>query len=251
MENEKKTQGNAGIPMINFLFNIVIPAAIIYTPIPEFLKSIESVELLSLYKFLFALAFPAGYFVYDLISRKKTNFISVFGFVTIFLIWIIKYGGLSKEWVIFIKTVIPLVIALVFLISLKMRVPLVRKMFYNEKILDVERIDQIVAGKQEKSRLSRIFTNSTYMLAASFIFSSVLNFVLARIIIQNNPTDNPELFDQEVAKMWVVTKLVIAIPSTIIMILILWYVFHSMKKLTGLTMEELFAEHLREKTKEK
>jgi len=251
MKNEKKIQEKAGIPVISFLFNIIIPAGIIYCHIPEFLKSIESVEFLSLYKFLFALAFPAGYFAYDRISRKKTNFISVLGFVAIFLIWIIKYGGLSKEWVIIIKAAIPLIIALVFLISLKMPVPLVRKMFYNEKFLDVERINQIVEEKQEKGWLNRIFTNSTYMLATSFIFSSVLNFVLAKIIIQNNPTDNPELFDQEVATMWVVTKLVIAIPSTIIMILILWYVFRSMKKLTGLTMEELFAEHLREKTKEK
>ena len=240
MENKKKTQKKKGNPLMNFLFNIIIPVAIIYSPSAGYLDP--------RYKFLIALAFPTAYFVYDLISRKKANFISIIGFVSIFLIGIIKVGELPSEWVVFIKAAIPLIIALVFLISLKMPVSLVQKMFYNEKFLDVEKIDGILAEKQKKNCLKQIFNNSTYMLAASFLFSSILNFILAKIIIQS-PTGT-EAFDQEFAKMLVVAKLVIAIPSTIIMVLILWYVIRSMKKLTGLTMEELFAEHLREKAKE-
>jgi len=233
-EKQKKTEN----PLWNFLFNIIIPVGIIYSPTPDFLNP--------LHKFLFALAFPAGYFVYDLITRKKTNFISIIGFASIFLIGIIKVGGLPSEWVVFIKAAVPLIIALVFLMSLKTPTPLVRKLFYNEQILDVENIDHIIEEKQQKKLLSRIFTYSTYMLAASFIFSSALNFTLAKIIIKS-PTGS-EAFDQELGKMIIVSKFVIAIPCTIIMVLILWYIIRSLTRLTGLTFEELLAPQIREKS---
>jgi len=184
-----------------------------------------------------------------LISRKKTNFISILGFISIFLIGIIGVLELPSEWIAYEKASIPLLIALAILISLKTPVPLVHKIFFNEEMLDVERINHIVSEKKEENRLKQIFTYSTYMLAASFVFSSVLNFTLAKIIIQS-PTGT-EAFTQELGKMMLISKFVIAIPCTIIMMLILWYIFHGMKKLTGLTMEELFSENLREKTKDK
>ena len=232
-----KTTKKQENPLWSLMFNIIIPVGIIYSPTPEFLNP--------LHKFLFALAFPAGYFVYDLISRKKTNFISIIGFVSIFLIGIIKVGELPSEWVVYIKTAVPLIIALVFLISLKTPTPLVRKLFYNEQILDIEKIDRIIEEKQQKTLLNRIFTYSTYMLVVSFIFSSALNFTLAKIIIKS-PTGT-EAFDQELGKMMIVSKFVIAIPCTIIMVLILWYLIRSLTRLTGLTFEEMLTPQMQGK----
>ncbi len=241
MENEKKRLKKKENPVINLLFNIVIPVGIIYSRLtgPEYLGP--------LYGLILALSFPAAYFVYDLISRKKTNFISIIGFISIFLIGIIGVLELPSEWIAYEKAAIPLVIALAILISLKTPIPLVHKMFYNEEVWDVEKINHILSEKKKESQLSRIFTYSTYMLAASFIFSSVLNFTLAKIIIKS-PTGT-EAFTQELGKMMIVSKFVIAIPCTIIMMLILWYILHSMKKLTGLEMDDMFAEHLKEKGK--
>ena len=237
-ENKKKES-----PLWNFMFNIIIPVGIIYS-------RLTAAEYLGpLYGLLLALAFPAGYFVYDLITRKKTNFISIIGFISIFLIGIIGALELPSEWIAYEKAAIPLFIALAILISLKTPVPLVHKLFFNKEILDVERINHAVSEKKEENRLKQIFTYSTYMLAASFVFSSILNFTLAKIIIES-PTGT-EAFTQELGKMMIVSKLVIAIPCTVIMMLILWYIFHGMKKITGLTTEELFSENLREKTKEK
>jgi len=84
-------------------------------------------------------------------------------------------------------------------------------------------------------------------LAVSFIFSSVLNFTLAKIIIKS-PTGT-EAFDQELGKMIIVSKFVIAIPCTIIMVLILWYLIRSLTRLTGLTFEEMLAPQMQEKAK--
>ena len=237
--NEKDTQEKTWKLLANFLFNIVIPIVIIYKFPPGILEP--------QYKFLFALAFPAGYFIYDFIAKKKANFISIVGFISIFLIGLTSVYGRS-EWVALIRATVPLVIGSVFLISLTTSMPLIYKIFYNEKVLDVERIDQILAEKQAKRRFKRIFTYSTYMLAVSFLISSILNYVLAKILIKS-PTGT-DAFAEEYGQLMILSKIVIAVPSTIIMLLILWYIFHSMKKITGLATEELFAEHLREKTKE-
>jgi len=239
MENERKTPKKKDNSLINLLFNIVIPIGILYSRLttPEYLGP--------QYGLLVALLFPAGYFIYDFIKRKKTNFISIVGFISIFLVGIIGALELPEEWVAYEKAGKPLLIALAILISLKTRMPLVRKIFYNEEILDVEKINTILTEKKAESQLNRIFINSTYMLTASFAFSSVLNFITTKIIMAGT-----EPFAQKLGTVMLVSKFVVGIPGMIIMMLILWYIFHSMKKLTGLTMEDLFAEHLREKTKE-
>jgi hypothetical protein len=244
MENEKKIpeKKKPEKMLMNFLFNIIIPIGILYSRLvsPEYLGP--------RYGLLLALAFPAGYFIYDLVTRKKTNFISIIGFISIFLVGIIGALDLDnkEEWIAYEKGGKPLLIALAILISLKTRMPLVRKLFYNEEMLDVERIDSILAEKKEESQLNRIFTNSTYMLVASFAFSSALNFTMTKIVMAGSGD-----FTEKLGTVMVLSKFVVGIPGMIIMMLILWYIFHSMKKLTGLTMEELFAEHLREKTKDK
>ena len=225
-------------PFINLLFNIVIPIGILYSRLvtPEYLGPV--------YGLLLALSFPAIYFVYDLISRKKTNFISIVGFISIFLVGIIGALELPEEWLAYEKGGKPLLFALAILISLKTRLPLVRKMFYNEEIFDVERINHILSENKTENELNRIFTNSTYMLAASFLFSAVLNFTMTKIVMSGT-----EAFAQKLGTVMLLSKFVVGIPGAIIMMLILWYIFKSMTKLTGLPMEELFAEHLREKAK--
>jgi len=244
MENEKKVpeKKKPEKVFINFLFNIIIPVGILYSRLvsPEYLGP--------QYGLVLALAFPAGYFIYDLITRKKTNFISIIGFVSIFLVGIIGALDLDnkEQWIAFEKGGKPLIIGLAILISLKTPFPLVRKIFYNEEMLDVERIDSIVTEKNEKKQLNRIFINSTFMLTASFILSGALNFTMTKIVMAGAGD-----FTEKLGTVMVLSKFVVGIPSMIIMMLILWYIFHSMKKLTGLTLEELFAEHLREKVKDK
>jgi hypothetical protein len=75
-----------------------------------------------------------------------------------------------------------------------------------------------------------------------------LNFTLAKILIKS--PSGTEAFTQELARMTALSYPVIALPSTIVMGFALWYLFHSIKKLTGLKMDDLFAEKLREKVKE-
>ena len=147
------------------------------------------------------------------------------------------------------KTLIPMIFVLgVFLISLKTPFPLVKKLLYQEEILDVEEINRILKEKNKEVELEKVLKNTTYMLAASFLLSAILNFVLAKILIKS-PTGT-EAFAQELADMTMYSYVVIALPSTCVMMIALWYLFKQLKKLTGLETEKLFAKHLQEQMNE-
>ena len=235
----KKTEKQENL-LINLLFNIMVPAVTLsklgsYVPL-------EPHQVL-----LIALAFPVSYAVYDFYKRKKLNAISVLGFVSILLTGVIGLLNLEKPtiWIAVKEATIPLAIGIFVLISNKTKSPLVKTFVYSENFLDVPKIDAILEEKGKKPDLDKILNLSSVFLAASFFVSATLNFILAMILIKS-PTGTPE-FNAELGKMIALSYPVIALPSTLLIVGIVWYLFRSLKQLTGLTTEELFAEKLREK----
>ncbi len=124
------------------------------------------------------------------------------------------------------------------LVTIKSPFPLLKKLLYNPELMKTEKIDGILAEKNAQPEFEKILANSSYLLAASFFLSAVLNFVLAKIIM-HSPAGTPE-FNAEYSKMLGLSYPVIALPSTIVMGFVIWYLFRSLKRLTGLTMEEMF-----------
>ena len=76
-----------------------------------------------------------------------------------------------------------------------------------------------------------------YRLGHSFFLSSTLNYILAKMIVMS--PSGTEAFNIEVGKMNAISFPVIAVPSMIIMVLSLMYIFRSIRLLTGLTFEEV------------
>lgn len=238
---KQKNENSVGGLLFNLLFNIVIPVIILS-------KWTTPDRFGPIYGLVIALLFPTGYFLYDLIKERKTNFISIIGFVGIFLTGIIGVFEFPSEWIAYKEASVPLLIGLSVLISLKTPFPLVRKILYNEQFLNTTRIETILKEQNKEKLFDKVLVYATYMLSASFLLSSVLNFTLAKVLIKS--PSGTEAFAQELGKMTALSYPVIALPSTVVMIFALWYLFHQLKKLTGLTMEELFAEHLQEKMKD-
>jgi hypothetical protein len=226
--------------LINLLFNIIVPAVVL-SKLGDYI-AIEPYQVL-----IVALAFPVAYAAYDFYERRKLNAISVLGFVSILLTGVIGLLDLEhpRLWIAIKEATVPLAIGIFVLISNRGKSPLVKTFVYNENMLDVQRIDAVLAANGRKSELDRILTLSSLFLALSFFLSAVLNFVLALILIES-PTGTPE-FNAELGKMIALSYPVIALPSTLIIVGIIWYLFRSLKTLTGLTTDELFAEKLREK----
>lgn len=223
--------------LINLLFNIVIPVIILS-------KFSKPDYLGPYYGLATALLFPVAYFLYDFVTRKKTNIISIIGFVSILLTGVIGLLNFPSEWIAVKEAAIPLLIGICVLISIKTNYPLVKTFIYNDKILDVEKIDAILEENGNKASMERMLNFSSIYLAASFLISAVLNFTLAKILIQS-PTGTPE-FNEEMAKMTALSYPVIALPCTIIMMFILWYVIRSIKKFTNLKMDDIYAQRIRD-----
>lgn len=232
---EKKKKEN---PLISLIFSIIIPAII--------LSKFSSPDRLGVLPgFLIALAFPISFAIYNFIVTKKAGFIAILGFVSIFLTGIIGVFKFPSEWIAIKEASVPLLIGLAIIISLKTPFSLVKKFLYNDELLDIENIEHLLAENNNKEKLEKSLVKATFMLAGSFLISAILNFTLAKVLIQS-PSGTAQ-FNEELGKMTALSYPVIALPCTIIMFFAFWYIFSSLKKLTGLKMEDLLSETLRNK----
>jgi len=218
-------------PLLNFAINIIIPSIIL-------MKFSGEAHLGPVKGLLVAISFPLIYGIYDFIKEKKVNFISVLGLVSILITGVIGLLQLDAHWIAVKEAAVPLIIGLAVIVSLWTPFPLVKKLLFNDKIIDVNKINHILQEKGNTLQFEKKMTTATYLLAASFLVSAILNYVLAKIIIKS--PSGTEAFNEELGKMTALSFPVIAIPSTIIMILALWFLVDGVKKLTGLELKEIF-----------
>ncbi len=220
-------------PLINLICNIVIPTVVLMN------FSTEK-RLGPLWGLIVALIFPIGYGTYDLITRKKTNVLSILGFVSVLIsggLALAKIGGLGFA----IKdAALPAVIGLAVLLSLRTKSPLVRELLYNDSIIDVERVDAALAARGERERFEGLLRRASVGLALTFLASAPINFMLALWILKS-PPGTPE-FNAELGKMHWVGPLVIAVPSMVVLMMVFMKLMNGLAELSGLTQEEIFRE---------
>ena len=227
-DKKKKRKQN---PLVNILFNIVVPVVIL----SKFSNDNYLGPKLGL---VVALAFPLAYFIWDWRKEHKANFISILGFVSVLLTGIIGVFEFPSELIAYKEASVPLIICLAVLISMKTPYPLVKKLLYNEDLMNMELINSRLSEKDNTKEVDRMLVRASYMVAASFLVSTVLNFGLAKYLI-HSPSGTPE-FAEEMARMTALSYPVIALPSTIVLVFALFYVYNRLSKLTGLEFEQLF-----------
>lgn len=217
--------------IVNILFNIVIPV-IIMTKLskPEYLGPMYGLSV--------ALLFPLGYGLYDFILTRDVNVISIIGLVSILLTGVLGLFQFAPMWVAVKEASVPLVIAACVVISEYTKFPLVRKMLYNDSIMDVDLIEKKLKESSNQAAFSVLMRKSAYFISFSFIFSSVLNYLLAVMIVKSEPGSVD--YTQEIGQMTGLSFPVIALPSMVLMAIILFYLIKQIKKLTGLEFEDIF-----------
>jgi hypothetical protein len=135
------------------------------------------------------------------------------------------------------EAAIPGLIGLAVLISLKTPYPLIRTLLYSPEVIDVEKVQAALSERNSITTFEKLLAKCTWLLAASFLLSAALNFLLARwIVVSPSGTD---AFNAEVAKMMAWSWPVIVIPSLLIMSLTLWILFGGIHRLTGLKIEDV------------
>ncbi len=217
--------------LLNIVCNIVVPTVVL-------MKFSTDRWLGPLWGLLIALIPPVAYGIYDLITRKKTNFLSVLGFVSVLLsggLGLMKADGF---WFAVKDAAVPSLIGLAVLVSLRTKTPLVHQLFFNDQILDVARVETALTERGERPAFERLVRNASIALALSFLVSAVLNYGLARYVLKSPPA-TPE-FNEELGKMHLLVWPVIVVPSMIVMMTVFWKLISGLTRLTGLTTDEIF-----------
>ncbi len=219
-------------PFNNLLFNIVIPALIL-------MKFSSEERLGPTWGLIVALAFPIIYFLYDYIKLKKSNFISILGFVSILLTGGIGLLELPTSLYALKEAFIPLLIGIAVIVSNGTKFSVFDKLLYRPEVFEVEKIDQILKSNNNEAEFHKRTRFANFFLSISFFLSAILNYVLATIIVKS-PAGSIE-FNDEVAKMTMLSYPVIVGPSMIILCCVFYFFIKDIKRLTGLTFEEMIA----------
>jgi hypothetical protein len=217
--------------VLNLICNIVVPTLVL-------MKFSSDRWLGPVWGLVVALIFPISYGVYDLIARRKTNLLSVLGFVSVLLsggLGLMKADGF---WFAVKDAAIPTVIGAAVLLTLHTKNPLVRELLFNEQILDVNRVNAALDARGERPAFERLLRNASIWLALAFLGSAIVNFALARYILRSPPA-TPQ-FNAELGKMHILVWPVIIVPSMAVMMFVFWKLLNGLSTLTGLSQDEIF-----------
>lgn len=225
---------------LNIGFNIVAPClllikgrAIAERLLPDF----AAWQHADIAIFSAAILFPLCYGVWDFFRRRTCNFFSAVGFISVLLTGGVGLLSLSREWIIFKEGAVPLVLGIAVLCTAYTRRPLAKIFVLNDSVFDVQKLEAAVEARGAKAAFDRKMKTLTYLVASSFLLSSVLNFALASIIFKD-PAGTPE-FNSQLGTMTALSFPVIVLPTMVVLVAAFVYFFRAMNSLTGLKLEDI------------
>lgn len=224
-------------PFIDLLISIVIPSVIL-------MKMSGQDDLGASGALIVALAFPIGWGLFELIKYRKFNFLALLGLISVLLTGGIGLLQLDTQWLAVKEAAIPGIIGIAVLISTKTRYPLIKTILYNPNVLDVDKIRQRLDELDHTVKFEARLMKATYLLGGTFFFSAVMNYILATWIV-TSPAGS-EAFNEELGRMTLLSYPMIAIPSMVMMIAIMYYLWRSIRDITGYTLEEIIPAAMQE-----
>lgn len=213
--------------MMNLLINLLIPTVIM-------VKFSSSEYLGSVNGLLIALAFPFIYGIYDFIKKRKMNYFSLIGLISIGMTGGIGLFELDKNLMVLKETAIPAIFGIVIMASEIMKKPLIRG--FLSQMIDMDKLHQAFASIGKEQQFELKVKRSSYLLGSTFFLSAILNFGLAIVILKGNP--GSEEFTQSLGKMTFLSFPVITLPMMIMFAFILYYLFGDLKE-TQLSIEDV------------
>jgi hypothetical protein len=222
-------------PLLNILFNIVIPIFILNKG-GKWLGNKEAL--------LVALAFPIVYGIYDYIQQRKTNYISLLGIMNVGFTGGFALLKLEGFWFAVKEAAFPILVGSFVLFSAFTKSPFVKTLFLNPQLLRMDSILKSISEKNSQREFDSLLKTGTILLSLSFVLSAILNFALAYYIFSPIGLDLPEeqrdeILNGQIAQMTQWSFIVIMIPSMLSLIAIMVYLFNQLKRITGLSNDEL------------
>jgi hypothetical protein len=216
-------------PLLSILLNIVVPVIILMRfSSDEWLGPVNGL--------LVALAFPLAYGIFDFSQRRTFNFLPVVGVVGILLTGGIGLLKLDPKWIAVKEGAVPLVIGIVVLGSLRTRFSLISVLL--NQVIDSGAVNAALDARGTRPAYEKRLVNATFIVAASFFLSALLNYVLARIVVVSQP--GTTAFNEELGKMTALSFPVISVPAIIILTTAIVYTVIGIRNVTGMEMEQIF-----------
>ena len=217
-------------PMIDLMVSIILPSFVL-------MKLSGEEQLGAAGGLITALAFPLGWGLFELIKYKKFNFIALLGLASVALTGGIGLFELDTKWLAIKEAAIPAIIGIAVLVSTFTPYPLIKTLLFNPDMMDVEKIKQRLAEHHSTAAFEKRVMKATYLVAGSFAFSATMNYILAKWIV-TSPAGTPE-FNEQLGQLTLYSYPMIALPSMLMMLGIFYYLWRTIRDLTGLTLEEV------------
>lgn len=217
-------------PLLEIAITIVVPAIVL-------MKLSGADSLGPLRALLLGLAFPLGWGLWDGWRRRKLSWMAVLGVVSTLLTGGIGLLALDAKWLAVKEAAVPSLIGLVILGSVWTGNPLIRMLVFNASLFDVDKVNQALVANGNTAAFNLRLRQGTVMLAGTFFFSAVANFVLTRWVV-TSPAGT-EAFNQELGRLTLLSYPVIAVPSMLMMMGLLYWLARQAKAMTGLDMGDM------------
>lgn len=186
---------------------------------------------------ILALVFPLIAGLYEFIKDKKIGLVPSIGFISILLTGSIALLKLPTHYIVIKEALVPLVIGAIVVGSIAIKKPLIKTFVFNDMFMETDKVSQRISEKNQKPAFDAVMVTGTWIMASSFIVSSILNFALAKYLLVSE-TGTPE-FNQEFSTLTLWSYPVIAIPSMIVTLYALYFAFNRILRLTGYELEEI------------
>jgi hypothetical protein len=224
---------------VNLILNVVLPSLLLTKGSEWFSLAPEAVLII-------ALGFPIVYGIYDFITRKKVNMFSIIGFVSVLITGTIGLlENVPTKWIAVKEAAVPLLFGLAILVSSKTKKPLIRTLLFSKELFDVDLIEQSLDEKGTRSEFEQVITSCTWWVIGSFLLSAVLNYALAVWLVKS-PSGTEE-FNAEIGKMLAWSWPVIALPTTVVMMVALMKLMKGIENSTGHVLDDVLHPEVREK----
>ncbi len=217
-------------PLIDLLVTIIIPSVIL-------MKFSGEADLGAVRALLLALAFPLTWGALDLIRYRKLNLFAVLGLVSTLLTGGIGLLQLDTQWLAVKEAAIPGLIGLAVILSMRTRYPLIRTLLYNPALIDVARVQQHLEERGTTQAFETRLQAANWQLGGTFFFSSGMNYWLATWIV-TSPAGSAA-FNEELGRLTLMSYPMIAIPSMLMMLAVLYGLARTLRDLTGLKLMEV------------
>lgn len=216
-------------PLLEITVTLLIPALVL-------MKLSGAEDLGAVNALLLALALPFAWGLHALMRERKVNLLAALGVVSVLLTGGIGLLELDAKWLAVKEAAVPGLIGLAVLASVRTRSPLVKTLLYNRSVLDVDRVHAALDSRGTVHAFEDRLRKSTLMLAGTFFFSSAMNYFLAIWVVVSPP--GSAAFNEELGRLTLISYPVIALPSILVMMLILYYLTRTIRTLAGLDITD-------------